>query len=229
MIFTELRNLTDLTYLQGVFEQYGFIYADHLNYLIDLNCTPEQVLQNIGARTRKHIRHAMRKGKVQIELITMRSQLAVWYELVRKTYRDARVPLADRSLFEAAFDVLQPKGMVQYWLGRVGSEYVAASAELCYKDVIYGWYSGLDRNYAVELPGEILMWHVLSWGSENGYKTYDFGGAGKPGEAYGVRDFKAKFGGQLVCYGRNNFVHSPTLLRFSEMGYKVYRQLIGWF
>ena len=119
--------------------------------------------------------------------------------------------------------------MVQFWLGRIGLHYVAASAELIYKDVIYGWYSGVDRVFAAEYPGEILMWQVLSWGAKNGYKIYDFGGAGKPGESYGVRDFKAKFGGQLVNYGRNTLVHSPTLLRVSEAGYQVYRQLIGLF
>jgi lipid II:glycine glycyltransferase (peptidoglycan interpeptide bridge formation enzyme) len=164
---------------------------------------------------------------VKVEMLTKRGQLIEWYRLVRKSYREARVPLADRSLFEAAFDILHPKGMVQFWLGCIDSNYVAASAELVYKDLIYGWYSGVDRAFAAEQPGEMLMWHVLAWGAQNGYKTYDFGGAGKPGEANGVRDFKAKFGGQLVSYGRNTLVHSPALLRFSERGYQFYRQLLG--
>ena len=221
VLFTELRNLADLTRLQEVFTQNGFLYSDHLDYLIDLNGTPEQVLQNIGPRTRKHIRQGLRRGNVQINLLTERSQLIKWYELVSKTYREAHVPLADFSLFKAAYDILQPKGMVQFWLGRIGTKYVVASAELVYKDVIYGWYSGVDRAFAVEQPGEMLMWHVLSWGAQNGYKIYDFGGAGKPGEVYGVRDFKAKFGGELVCFGRNTCVHGPLLLRLSTLGYRI--------
>lgn len=228
-LFTEIRNLSDMSSIQPLLSQCGFIYEDHLDYLIDLNKPPEQVLQTIGSRTRKHIRQGLRKGNVKIELITDYNQLNDWYELICKSYREARVPLADRSLFEAAYDILKPKGMVQFWLGSIGSNYVAASAELVYKDIIYGWYSGVDRSFASELPGEMLMWHVLSWGAQNGYKTYDFGGAGKPSEAYGVRDFKAKFGGQLVSYGRYTLVHSPTLLHFSEKGYQFYRQLIGRF
>lgn len=226
-LFIELRNLSDQSAIQPVLHQCGFVYEEHLDYLIDLNCSPEQVLQNIGPRTRKHIRQALRKGNVVVEQVTDRNQLTAWYDLVRKTYQAARVPLADRSLFDAAFDILHPRGMIRFWLARVGAAYAAASAELVYKDVIYGWYGGLDRAYAEDLPGELLMWHILRWGADNGYKTYDFGGAGKPGESYGVRDFKAKFGGRLVCFGRNTYIHSPRLLRLSEQGYRVYRSLIG--
>jgi len=226
-LFTEMRNLSDPTTIQPVLLKSGFCYEDHLDYLIDLEGSPGDVLQKIGARTRKHIRQALRKGTVIVEELCDSGLLTIWYELISKSYMAARVPLADRSLFEAAFKILQPRGMAQFWLARIGSNYVAASVELPYKDTIYGWYSGVDRAYASESPGELLMWRVLEQGVIAGYKTYDFGGAGRPGEEYGVRDFKSKFGGKLVCYGRNTKVHSPSLLRCSEVGYGLYRQLIG--
>jgi serine/alanine adding enzyme len=225
-LFTELRHLSDFSELQPLFLQCGFTYEDHLDYLIDISCGPEQVLQNIGPRTRKHIRQAIRKGNVSVEQITDRNQIQTWYEIVCRSYKAAHVPLADRSLFEAAFDILQPVGMVKFWLAKFGSAYIAASMELLYKDVMYGWYGGMDRAYAEELPGELLMWHILDWGARSGYKTYDFGGAGKPGEEYGVRDFKSKFGGQLVCFGRNTNVHSPNLFHLSEFAYRFYRRLL---
>jgi serine/alanine adding enzyme len=221
VLFTELRNLTDLEAIQPVLAECGFSYEEHLDYVIDLNCSPEQVLQGIGPRTRKHIRHALRKGRVAVEQVTQRHQIGEWYGLVRETYAVARVPLADRSLFEAAFDILHPRGLIRFWLARIGTTYAAASAELVYKDMIYGWYGGMDRAYARDLPGELLMWHILEWGARAGYKTYDFGGAGKPGEAYGVRDFKAKFGGRWFCFGRNIRVHAPGLLRLSTLGYRI--------
>jgi serine/alanine adding enzyme len=36
-------------------------------------------------------------------------------------------------------------------------------------------------------------------------------GAGKPDEGYGVREFKSKFGGELVEHGRFLFVCNPRL------------------
>jgi serine/alanine adding enzyme len=225
-LFTELRNLSDISPLQRALNDAGFVCADHLNYLVDLNRPPEAVLQSIGPRTRKKIRQALRKGEVVIEEANRYEQVVHCYKLLRKTYAAAQVPLADWPLFEAAFDILHAQGMVKFLLARVGDTYAAASVELIYKDKIYGWYGGMDRAYGDYIPNELLLWHIFQWGAENGYKAYDFGGAGRPDEKYGVRDFKAKFGGQLVCYGRNTYVHAPRLLALSQWAYAIYRKLL---
>jgi serine/alanine adding enzyme len=229
-LFTELRNVSDIEEQQTVLSEQGFVYEDHLNYLIDLNRSPEDLFQSIGARTRKNIRHGLNKGEVTIHEVTEPEQIGICYKILSQTYQNAKVPLADRSLFDAAFDLLYPKGMIRFALAYVGNEPVAVSVELLYKDVMYGWYGGMDRAYSRYVPNELLMWDVLKWGSENGYRLYDFGGAGKPDEEYGVRDFKAKFGGKLVCYGRNTYVHMPGVLWLSKQGYQVIRHLfIGRF
>jgi len=226
LLFTELRNLADLSDVQPILREYHFVYEDHLNYLIDLQHPPEALLQNIGPRTRKHIRRGLRRGEIVVEEAREREQVAVCYDLLCQSYQRARIPLADRSLFEAAFDLLYPEGMVRFTLARMGQVPVAASVELLYKDVIYGWYGGVDRSYGSYTPNELLLWHILRWGAENGYRLYDFGGAGRTDEEYGVRDFKAKFGGTLVCYGRNTYVHAPALLRLSQWGYRIYQHFL---
>ena len=226
-LFTELRNLSDLSHLQPMLNDIGFIYEDHLNYLVDLDRPPEAILQGVGRRTRKNLRRVLRRDEVIVEAVERREQVALCYELLERTYTAAGVPLANRSLFEAAFDVLYPRGMVKFLLARVGDTYVAGSVELIYKHTIYGWYGGMDRAYSNYMPNELLLWHIFRWGAENGYQVYDFGGAGKPDEEYGVRDFKAKFGGELVCYGRNTFVHAPGMLAISRRGYQIYQKLMG--
>ncbi|RLC85884.1 MAG: hypothetical protein DRJ03_10390 [Chloroflexi bacterium] len=224
-LFTELRNLADMSDLQPILTDCGFAYEAHLNYLVDLKRPLDDVMQSIGRRTRKNIRRGLRRGQVTIEEVSNLEQIALCYELLAKTYIQAQVPLADRSLFEAAFEVLDPKGMIKFLLARVGDTHVAVSVELVYKDVIYGWYGGMDREHSRYVPNELLMWHILRWGVENGYRVYDFGGAGKPDEEYGVRDFKAKFGGELVCYGRNIYTHAQMRLKLSKLGYIIYRTL----
>jgi len=225
VLFTEMRNLTDLCQIQPMLQACGFRYEEQLNYLIRLDRPAEEVLQDIGQRTRKRIRHALRKGELVIKEVERRGELSLFYDLVSRSYAAARVPLAHRSLFEAAFDLLYPKGMVKFLLAWIGQDCVAASAELIYKDMIFGWYSGVDRCFSSYAPNELLMWHILEWGANNGYRVYDFGGAGRSYEKYGVRDFKAKFGGDLVSYGRNAFVHSPRILAISKIGYQAYRRL----
>lgn len=71
-----------------------------------------------------------------------------------------------------------------------------------------------------------MVWQVLEWGATKGYRTFDFGGAGKPGEDYGPRRFKAKFGGTLVNYGRNVCVHAPMRLKLSEKVYNIARRFL---
>jgi serine/alanine adding enzyme len=148
--------------------------------------------------------------------------------LIRQTYERARVPLADISLFKAVFDILVPKGMAKILLARVDDRYVAASLEVPYKDVIYSWYSGSDPAFNKFYPNDSLVWYILEWGANNGYRCFDFGGAGRPDEDYGARDFKAKFGGQLMNLGRHTCVHAPLALALSRIGYQVYRKMMSY-
>lgn len=226
ILFTELRNLSDLNSVQPILQKQNFVYEDHLNYLIDLKRTPETMMQGFSKRLRKRLRKGLRDEYIQVDTIANKSDLPVWYDTLKKTYDLAQVPLADYSMFEATFDILQPKGMAMFFLAKMQDIPIACSLELPYKDIIYGWYGGSDRSYSHYNPNEMLMWKVLEWGATHNHRIYDFGGAGQPNEAYGVRDFKAKFKGELVCYGRNIYVHAPAKLKFSTLGYKVYRKLL---
>lgn len=224
-LFTELRHLSNPNPVRHILQECGYEHQEHLNYLIDLDRSPDAVLQGMGRRTRKQIRRGLRKNIVRVEELHEREHLSLWYNLLQKTYAAAQVPLARQTLFETAFDILYPKGMVKFLVARIGDAPAAVSAELICGTKIYGWYSGLDRAYASQVPNELLMWHILRWGAENGFHLYDFGGAGKPDERYGVRDFKAKFGGELVNFGRDTCAHKPRVLGLSQYGYDIWRRL----
>jgi len=223
-LFTELRHLHDSSSYQPVLQAHGFEFEEHQDFLVNLDLPVEQVWTNIHKSARKKIRQAENRNALTIEELQDRTQLPRWYALLQKTYTTARIPLAHYSLFEAAFDILYPKGMAQFLLGRVQDRCIAASVALLYKDKIYGWYRGFDREYGHYLPNDLMVWHLLKWGVEHGYRAFDFGGAGKPGEEYGPRRFKAKFGGELVSYGRNTCTHWPLLLKLSRLNYQIYRR-----
>ena len=50
-------------------------------------------------------------------------------------------------------------------------------------------------------------------------------GAGKPDDSYGVREFKAKFGGQLVEHGRFQNIINPFLYEVGKLGVKIMKNL----
>ena len=225
ILFTELRNLSDLSDLQPVLNECGFSLEQHLNYLIDLNQSEETLIQNISKSGRQSVRSSQNKGTI-IEEVTDRRQLEMAYQLLQKVYGRVHVPLANFSLFEAAYDILAPREMFKGFMARIGDRYIGTCFILIHKGRIIDWYAGSDRDFSSYCSGELLIWHILRWGKEHGFKEFDFGGAGKPDEEYGPRQFKAKFGGTLVDYGRNTCIHAPQRLMISKYGYQLLRNLL---
>lgn len=224
LLFTELRNLSDHQAVQPLLQQCGFVYEDHLDYLIDLTLPIDTLWRNMKRKARQDVRKAEKCDYLTVAEATTREELAVNYELIRKTYTNIHVPMPDFALFENLFDVLFPKGMIYCPIVYSDGQPAVADVDLVYKGVIYGWYTGMDRQFGSQNPSELLRWRLIEWGVNNGCRVLDFGGAGKPSDEYRVRDFKAKFGGELVCFGRNIYTHAPNLLRLSTLGYEAYRR-----
>jgi lipid II:glycine glycyltransferase (peptidoglycan interpeptide bridge formation enzyme) len=223
ILFTECRNLSDLKDIQPVLSEEEFVYEEHLNYLIDLEKPEDELWKNISRSGRQRIRSSKNKN-AYVEEIDEITKIDRSYELLKQVYHDASVPLADLSLFETAFDILNPAGMMKILTARSNGDYMGTCFLLLHKGRIIHWYAGNDRNYSAFSPGELLVWHALKWGKENNYHVFDFGGAGKPNEPYGPRNFKSKFGGNLVNYGRNTYIHSRLKLKLSLLGYRLLRK-----
>jgi len=223
-VFTELRNMSDQMAIRSVLIGQGYIYENHLNYLIDLDQSTESIWHNISKSIRKHIKTAQKKG-AEILNVTDRQQMKISYQLIKKAFHRIRVPVADFSLFESAFDILVSCGMLKIFLVRAENCYISTRLILTYKGMIFDWYAGSDRYYASYYPEEFMIWHILKWGKDQGFHVFDFGGAGKPKEYYGPREFKSKWGGTLKDYGREIRVNAPIKLKLSKAGYQLLRKI----
>lgn len=225
ILFTELRNLTDLEEEQSILSESGFAYEEHLNFLVDLERPQEDIWSSIRSNARRNIRKA-RNLNVVIEEVNDSERIPAVYALLKEIYQRIHVPLPDISFFWSAFEILHPLGMMQILVARAHDVDIGVLTLLTHKDVVYYWYTGTLREYASYRAGDLLVWRTLEWASRKGFRVLDFGGAGKPQEEYGVRDFKAKFGGRLVNYGRNVCVHAPLSFHFSRIAYKLVRALL---
>ena len=226
LLFTEVRHLHDVSHLQPALQDCGYQFEDHLNYLVRLDRPLDEISQDVSRRSRKRIQKALRDGNIQVCEVTNPAEMKEWYQGLVQVYGRAKVPLADYSLFEAALEVLGPKGMLKVFLARIGGHVAACSAELIFKGTMYGWYGGATRVDDGHPTNELLTWHVLAWGAKHGCRIYDFGGAGKPSVRYGVRKFKSKFGGDMVNFGRNVCIHRLLLFQLSRIGYEFYRRCL---
>lgn len=225
VLFSEMRNLSDLSHAQPVLEKNGMMFEGHLNFLIDLSQPTEQIWKAVRSNAKRNVRKARKLG-VTLDWVEDLDGIAAAYPPMKQVYKRLQVPIPDQSLFEAAFDVLYPKNMFKVMLAKVAGEVMGALTLLMHKGVLTYWYTGVPRAGSEYRVSDFLVWEALEYGSENGFHLFDFGGGGKPEEEYGVRDFKAKYGGCLVNYGRNIGVHAPLRLKASEVGYQLLRKYL---
>ncbi len=223
VLFTELRHQHDVEELGPALRDAGFVHERHCNFLIDLR-DEAAIWRRLSRSAKQRIKSAEKRGIEVVEAVD-RTECDAAYRLLEQVYRRVAVPLARRDLFEHALEILQPRGMLRVVTARVDGQVAGARFLLVHGTRIVDWYAGSDRAFASWSPNEVLVWHALQWGHAQGFDVFDFGGAGRPDEPYGPREFKSKFGGELVDFGRDVLVHSPVRLRASKAGYDVARRL----
>lgn len=221
VVYVEFRNIWDVSNYRHVFANHGFNYEDHLDILIDLKKS-EQDLWDAMTRDRKK---SIKKGQKELEVRLISDddnyQIDSVYNLLGVVYKRVRLPLPHKYFFLNVIKSLHPKGYIKIFGAYKDSVLIGVRLVLCYNGLIYDWYAGANDDYLEYRPNDILVWNVLKWGHENGYKLFDFGGAGKPNVPYGVRDYKLKFGGELVCFGRYQHVFRPTIMGFGKFAIKL--------
>lgn len=223
-LFTEIRAIQDTRVVRPILEACDYEHLDYLNYVVDTKATLDERWKSLSKSCRSKIRKTQKRG-VQILLDNTHAGISKMYPLIEETYRRSKVPLAEEELFHAALDCL-PEGSVQIRLSVQDANVMAAGIGLVYKDRFFAWYGGSSRTPSLA-PFDLLTWDEIRWCVENEIDYYDFGGAGWPDEEYGPRDFKAKFGGELVCFGRYRKVLDPFMLSIAEKGFAALRSFFS--
>lgn len=225
VLYSRIYPLNDIPPVIPCFKENGYEYEYWQNFLIDLRKSKEELWKNLKDDKRKAVRKAKKKG-LKICECTEKDEIPIFYDLVKERYLKRRTPLEDISNFEAVFNILVPKNVAKFFFVKYNDDYIATRLILLYKDTIYAWYSGSNSDYLKFHPNDLITWHVLEWGSENGFHTFDFGGGGEQEEATaGWVEFKRRFGAKSVNYGRYTKVHKPKKLWLSRKMFEMYRGL----
>ena len=220
-IYIESRNYNDYSVWKSVFESCGFIYNQHLNFHVDTTSL-DQVQSRIGKHRWRYIRLSMRDGAQIVENPTIK-QVRAFYTILQDLYRmKVRTPLWSWEFFERLYHVEHAR----YILVELDGKIVGGTACVCLPGkAVYEWYAcGLDNCRDDIRPLSVAIWGEMQYAAENGYPLFDFMGAGKPDEPYGVRDFKSEFGGELVEFGRFLCVRKPLLYQIGKWGVKILKR-----
>ena len=223
VIYSQYRNLFELKDYHDKLIRTGYKYEEHLDIIVDLKKTESELWNEIHSKRRNEIRKAEKVGTL-FKVSESSKDISETYNILKGVYKRSKLPLPDQKYFELAYEELG-KEQFKIFLAMSEGKFIGTMYALCFKDTIYDWYAGSIQEYYNKYPNDLIPWKVFLWGKENGYKKFDFGGAGKPGIKYGVRDYKKKFGGDLVNYGRYEKIQKPFLYQLSKLGFKIYQKL----
>lgn len=220
-IYIETRNFHDYSRWKEVFQYSGFAYQPHLNFHVDTS-SMELVESRLGKNRKRDIKTSLRDGATIIECPTI-EQVRTYYALLKHLYTTKiKTPLFSWDFFEKLH--AHPNG--RFILVELNGEIIGGTVCVVLPNkCIYEWFvCGRDGEWKSIFPSSLATYAGIRYAAEHGCTRFDMMGAGKPDEAYGVRDFKARFGGEQVEHGRFLYIRKPLLYWIGKMGVKLLKK-----
>jgi serine/alanine adding enzyme len=226
-VYTEIRSHYSDEISNKIYTQWGFNPKPHLNFVVDCS-DRDKSWSNISESKRRQIRKSLANGAVIIDNPSS-GQLDEFYAILRNLYAEkVRKPLPSKAFFNAMHQLSQIKPecikflFVSYQNKIIGG----ICSPISGKKAVHELYiAGLDEQYKELYPSSLATWAAIDYAVMNGIQTFDFMGAGKPDEDYGVREFKSRFGGILTDAPRYVCVHSPLRMTFAEAGFQLLQRV----
>ena len=221
-IYIECRNFNDYSKWKSAFAKAGFSYVPHLNFHVDTSSV-EVVEANLGKSRKRDIRTSLRDGATIIEKPTL-EQVREYYEILEHLYKTrVKTPLFPFSFFEKLWQHKDGR----FILVALNNEIIGGT--VCVEQegkCVYEWFvCGRDGEWKSIFPSSLATYAGIKYAAEHTCPRFDMMGAGTPDEAYGVRDFKARFGGKEVEHGRFLCITKPLLYKIGVLGVKILKKL----
>jgi len=216
-IYIEFRNYNDYSDYRTIFEGAGFEYNQHLNFHVP-TVDVDTVFRQLSSTKRKHIRISQKEGAEIVELHSD-DDIKVCYNLLSNSYKTKiKTPLFPFEFFEKIRKIPECRFFGIKYQERIIGVNICVFLK---NRVVYEWFRcGLDEEYKGIHPSTLVTYAAIKYAAENGFSYFDMMGAGKPDESYGVREFKAKFGGTQVEHGRFLYIANPLLYTLGKSAIK---------
>ncbi len=221
-IYAEFRNFFDTSEWQNAFAGCGFKYKPHLNYLVKTDAEAA-VKKRMSSSRMRQIKSSLKAGARIVEAGS-EADVMDYYYILKTLYREkVKKPLPNLELFLKFWK----SSICKFFIVKREDEVIGGIVCPIYENkVIYEWYvCGKDGMEKGLHPSVLATWAPIEYGFQNGFEHFDFMGAGKPDEDYGVREFKARFGGEEVCFGRYEMILNKSLYNVGKFGLKMYQKI----
>ncbi|MCF6296594.1 MAG: peptidoglycan bridge formation glycyltransferase FemA/FemB family protein [Flavobacteriaceae bacterium] len=226
VIYIEIRNFNNYNDHKDAFYQLGFSYTPHLNF--HLNTTSEEDIQKNMSKSK--LRDIKKSIKLGAEIFEAENsiQITSYYKILLDLYLTRiKTPLPNEDFFQKLFKNKVAKFLLIRYNDEIIGGVIIAQLQ---NNTLYEWFvCGEDRKYKNIFPSTLSTWAAIEYAYNNGIKYLDFMGAGSPDKDYGVREFKSKFGGELVEHGRFLYVANKTLYAVGKKAFIMLKNKNNWF
>jgi hypothetical protein len=221
-IFIQFRNFFSQQESKETFENNAFHLRDRLNLIVDTS-SPGTVKKNMSPSRLRQIRKGLGQGARCIEPENI-DQVREFHAILFNLYKHkVKKPLPPWKFFEQFYKISKEGRLgiirlVEYQGKIIGG----ILSPVTPGKTIYEWYvCGLDQQYKDVYPSVLATWAAIDYAVNHDIPQFDFMGVGIPEREYGVREFKSRFGGKMVNFGRFARINNKTIYLLSELGYNL--------
>jgi serine/alanine adding enzyme len=219
-IFIQFRNFYDMAGNDRVFKDNNFYHRDRLNLILDTS-NAETVRKNMSPSRLRQIRKGLGLGAQCIEPSNL-EQVREFYDILAFLYRyKVKKPLPAWDFFEQFYRKSKEGRLGIIRLVEYEGKIIGGIlSPVTPGKTIYEWYvCGLDKQYKAVHPSVLATWSAIDYAVKNNIPEFDFMGVGIPDREYGVREFKSRFGGRQVNFGRFARINNRIFYSAAEAGY----------
>jgi len=218
-IYTQFRNFHMFNESQIlIFNKYGYKLTDHLNILLKIPETEDILWKQLDRSRKKGINKAKQNNFIfsEEEYSDVSNE---FYDLLVLLYRKIKLPCPEKEYFDELHSKLGDS-MIKIFSLKRDQKKIIILFSLCKNKTLYTYYMGtLQYPELIKLkPVDLFFYELLIWCVNNNYEVFDWMGAGKPDQDYGVRKFKLEYGGDVINLGRFEKTHSKLLFRIGKLG-----------
>lgn len=200
-IFIQIRNTRNATPQERmVYKKNSFILQDHLDAKIPLDAK-QKIWNGFEKDKKKGIRKASEKYQLEVVEKSDPEGVNIFYSLMKPLYQKKRHPFKSKSYFENMLNILG-KEKLRLFFAYYEDIPIATQLAIFHNKTVTALYTATSSDHLDKKAGDLLIWHLVNSGVDNGYNLFDFGGGGNPNKPYGPREYKKRFGCHFVNVGR---------------------------
>jgi FemAB-related protein (PEP-CTERM system-associated) len=184
----------------------------YVTFRLDLREGEMGVWRSLDGLTRRRERARLRRAERSGTEVKDVDSLRHYYELYLRMQKRHGSPPHSYAFFENLYAAFESKGLLRMLLAVSGGKPIAGIAAFSFKDKVYCWNNVLDRRYASSHPTDLLLWYLIRWGAESGFRFLDLGRTRL--EDRGVYYFKKRWGGKEI--GLEDYVFSVGDVEFPD-------------